>query len=70
VLKTKQFDLLLNESGDFYYKSDRFEIKKAGKEPWQYDILMDGQSLKYVLGVDISLVSGKNPIITLEIIDA
>jgi len=31
---------------------------------------MDGQSLKYVLGVDISLVSGKNPIITLEIIDA
>lgn len=69
-LKTKQFDLLLNESGEFYYKSDKFEIKKAGREPWQYEILMDGKPLKYVLGVDISLSFGRNPIIALEIIDA
>ena len=66
----KQFDLLLNESGEFYYKSDRFEIVKVGEQPWQYEISIDGKPVKYVCGVDISISSGHNPIISLEIIDA
>ena len=67
--KFKQFDLLLNDDGEFYYKSDRVEIKKMGKEPWNYKVWLDGQEVKMITGIDISLVSGKNPIISLEIID-
>jgi hypothetical protein len=68
--ETKQFDLLLNESGEFYYKGSMLEIIKAGEQSWQYKILIDGKEVKYVCGVDISLSFGQSPIISLEIIDA
>lgn len=65
-----QFDIQLNEeSGEFYYKSDRFEIVKVGKEPWNYLINLDGREVKQVTGVDISLIVGQSPIISMEVAD-
>lgn len=66
----KQIDIQLNEiSGEFYYKSERFEIKKSGEEPWNYAIYLDGKRIEMVCGVDISLTNGESPVISVEIID-
>ena len=65
-----QADIQLSEqSGEFYYKSDRFEIKKSGEKPWEYAVFLDNKRVKGVCGLDISLVAGELPIISLEIID-
>jgi hypothetical protein len=66
----RQVDIQLNEiSGEFYYKSNRFEIKKSGEEPWNYAVYLDGKIVDKVCGVDISLVAGEAPIISMKVID-
>jgi hypothetical protein len=65
----QQIDVLVDGDGEFYYKSNKFEIKKEGKDPWNYAIYMDGKRIRDVVGVDISLIAGQHPIISLEIVD-
>ncbi len=67
---TKQVDIQLNEIlGEFYYKSNRFEIKKSGEKPWNYAVYLDGKRVEMVCGVDVSFVAGEAPIISMEVID-
>ena len=65
----QQIDVLVDGDGEFYYKSNKFEIIKEGREPWNYAIYIDGKKIDYITGVDISLTTGQHPIISLEIMD-
>lgn len=69
-IKLKQFDILLNEeTGELYYKGNRFEIRKEGNEYWHYGVYLDGNRIENICGIDFCIRVGELPIISVEIID-
>lgn len=65
-MKTQQVEV---DVDTVYYKGERLQVFKNGKEAWNYKVFLDGKEIDRIVSLDISFMAGEMPKVNMEILE-